>query len=386
MKKTLLFLTLIVFGPCLHRAMATDIDPAENTLHLAPTADLVEGTATITMMLKNQFEVHAYSVDIYLPEPLSEATFDIKVSTARKTDGHALHWARQADGAYRVIWYASDDVPFTAGDGAVATITLQGVAAGNYDIRLEKIDLSDGYNDLVSGYATSSTVGVAPPTYDANCSLQVLPFLITESMGEAETPVLLTTDKALTKVEYDLVLPESLVTNEACWHTLALSSAKYKITEEATDGVVHVVVERKNTYTIPAGEAVPMARLGMLYDDLIGQGPQAVVIKNIKLTDTESRTIHVAPYTTCFIQDVYQRSVANKWGTICLPYATQSGADVQLYSLSGVNETEGYLSLSPVATLAANTPGLFRTESAPPFSPSCQAAKPKRQKCVCPPA
>ena len=375
MKKTLLFLILIVFGPCLHRAMATDIDPAENTLYLAPTADLVEGTATITMMLKNQFDVHAYSVDIYLPDALSEATFDIKVSTARKTDGHALHWARQADGAYRVIWYASDDVPFTAGDGAVATITLQGVAAGHYNIRLEKIDLSDGYNDLVSGHATSSTVGVAPPTYDANCSLQVLPFLITESMGEAETPVLLTTDKALTKVEYDLILPESLVTNEACWHTLALSSAKYKITEEVTDGVVHVVVERKNTYTIAAGEAVTMVRLGMLYDDLIGQGPQAVVIKNIKLTDTEGHTIHVAPYTTYFIQDVYQRSMANKWGTICLPYATQSGADVQLYSLSGVNETEGYLSLSPVATLAANTPGLFRTESVTAIFPVVTAGE-----------
>ena len=74
---------------------------------------------------------------------------------------------------------ASDDVPFTGNDGAVATITLQGVAAGSYDIRLEKIDLSDGYNDLVSGYATSSTVSVVPPTYDTNCNLQVLPFLIT---------------------------------------------------------------------------------------------------------------------------------------------------------------------------------------------------------------
>ncbi len=194
-------------------------------------------------------------------------------------------------------------------------------------------------------------------------------------MGEDETPVLLTTDKALIKVEYDLVLPESLVTNEAYWHTLALSSAKYKITEEVTEGVVHVVVERKSTYTIAAGEAVTMVRPGMLYDEFIGHGPQAVIVKNIRLTDIESQTIHVAPFTTYFIQDVYQRSMANEWGTICLPYATQSGADVQLYNLSGVNETEGYLSLSPVATLAANTPGLFRTASATAIFPVVTAGE-----------
>lgn len=54
----------------------------------------------------------------------------------------------------------------------------------------------------------------------------------------------------------------------------------------------------------------------------------------------------------------YNRSSSNQWGSICLPYAVESGDDVQYYTLSKA-DTES-VTFSPVDALQADQPAFFR--------------------------
>lgn len=54
----------------------------------------------------------------------------------------------------------------------------------------------------------------------------------------------------------------------------------------------------------------------------------------------------------------YSRTMANDWGTICLPFAMQSDANVQLYEL--VTRSEDVLVFREVESLEAGEPGVFK--------------------------
>ena len=56
----------------------------------------------------------------------------------------------------------------------------------------------------------------------------------------------------------------------------------------------------------------------------------------------------------------YMRNVSYDWGTVVLPYTTESTEDVQLYSLKSADLTEGILRLTPENTIPANTPCIFK--------------------------
>ncbi len=59
----------------------------------------------------------------------------------------------------------------------------------------------------------------------------------------------------------------------------------------------------------------------------------------------------------------YSRTMANTWGTICLPYAQSSTPEMQFYELSVVNvdsDGAGTMTFTPLAEVAANQPAVFR--------------------------
>lgn len=69
----------------------------------------------------------------------------------------------------------------------------------------------------------------------------------------------------------------------------------------------------------------------------------------------------VAPVNDAPVAEVvYKRSVANNWGTMCLPFDVTSNADVQYYQLKSMNESA--MTFTPVETVAAGTPVVFRTD------------------------
>ena len=58
----------------------------------------------------------------------------------------------------------------------------------------------------------------------------------------------------------------------------------------------------------------------------------------------------------------YTRNVTNDWGTLVVPFATATTDDVQLYELSAVSSDA--MTFSPVETVAANTPCVFKKKNA----------------------
>ena len=57
----------------------------------------------------------------------------------------------------------------------------------------------------------------------------------------------------------------------------------------------------------------------------------------------------------------YTREMANEWGTICLPYEVESNAEVEYYTISGIEND--VLQVTKLNTLPAGTPALVRRVS-----------------------
>ncbi len=87
----------------------------------------------------------------------------------------------------------------------------------------------------------------------------------------------------------------------------------------------------------------------------------------------------VAPVNDAPVAEVvYKRSLANNWGTMCLPFDVTSNADVQYYQLKSMNESA--MTFTPVETVAAGTPVVFRTDvSSMELSETDAVLKPARK-------
>ena len=68
----------------------------------------------------------------------------------------------------------------------------------------------------------------------------------------------------------------------------------------------------------------------------------------------------IAPTNGATVAEVvYKRTLVNNWGTMCLPFEVTSDANVQYYQLKSMNESA--MTFTPVETVAAGTPVVFRT-------------------------
>ena len=89
--------------------------------------------------------------------------------------------------------------------------------------------------------------------------------------------------------------------------------------------------------------------------NIIGTGG---VCQSLVLTDGESYAPKKAFTATSAI---YERTMANEWGTICLPYEVSSNDEVEYYTISGIEND--VLQVTKLATLPAGTPALMRKVS-----------------------
>jgi hypothetical protein len=78
------------------------------------------------------------------------------------------------------------------------------------------------------------------------------------------------------------------------------------------------------------------------------------------LTIIDGRSF-VAPKKTVKVKKVsYSRNMSYKWGTICLPFDIKSNKNIQYYELSRVDNVAGVMSFTPVSTVTAGTPVVFK--------------------------
>ncbi len=381
MMRKLIILTLCLSLGLAARAEATDISQYENVVFPVPTTGSAGSAVTVSVEMNNTVSATGFQFDIVLPEGITVATdgdgfYLIALSEARTTSKKTDFFssALQTDGSVRVMCSSTQSNTFSGNEGEVCTIQLNiapNVADGNYPIIFNNIEISDA--DAVAHRVSKveGTLTVGSTQYDEGYSVSILPFLVTE---DAEGTFLVTNATALTNVEFDVELPSEFITNELYGIDRVLSSVKFSTSDELNGNIIHVSVARKSSNKIAAGEDTELAALAIAYNNtLIASGAHSITIKNIVLTDVDGNEYHAAPFTTYLIQDAYSRPMSSQWGTICLPYATQTTDDVQLYELSNVDFSAGSMTFSPVNALSANTPAIFKTTSATATFPVAEA-------------
>lgn len=375
MIRKLIILTLCLSLGLAARAEATDISQYENVVYPVPTTGSAGSAVTVSVEMNNTVNATGFQFDIVLPEGITVATdgdgfYLIALSetrtTSKKTDFFSS--ALQADGSARVMCSSTQSYTFSGNEGEVCTIQLNiapNVADGSYPIIFNNIEISDA--DAVAHRVSKveGTLTVGSTQYDEGYSVSILPFLVTEDAEGGAGTFLVTNATALTNVEFDVELPSEFIENELYGIDRVLGSTKFTTTDDLIGNDIHVSVARKSSNTIAVGEDTELALLGIAYDNTkIAGGVHRILIKNIVLTDVDNNEYHAAPFTTYLIQDAYSRPMSNQWGTICLPYATQTTDDVKLYELSGVDISGGVMTFSPIETLNANTPAVFKTTAA----------------------
>ena len=340
MLKKLFLSTLCLSLGLMVKAEDTDVSQYENVVFPVSTTGEAGTNVTVSVEMNNTVEATGFQFDIVLPEGITVATDEdgfylIELSeertTSKKTDFFSS--ALQDDGSVRVMCSSTNSYTFDGSTGEVCTITLnigENVADGNYPIIFKNIEISDANAVAYRVTQVEATLTVGSAQYDEGYAVQILPFLVTE---DAEGTFLVTNATALTNVEFDVVLPADFITSELYYIDAVLKSARFSTLDDLNGTTIHVSVARRSSNTIAIGENTEIATLGIIYDNAIAPGAHSITIKNIVLTDTEGVEYHAAPFTTYLIQDEYSRSTSYQWGTICLPYSTQTTDDVQLYEL-----------------------------------------------------
>ena len=372
MTKKFFLSTIFLCLGLIAKAEDTDVSQYDNVVFPVSTTGESGATVTVSVEMNNTVDATGFQFDIFLPDGITVSAVnlsEIRTSSDRISIFRNRH---MEDGSVRVICSldSGDNTLYTfdGSSGEVCTLEIsigESVAEGDYPIIFKNIEISDinveGY--LVDQVEATLTIKAAtPPSYDEGYAVRILPFLVTE---DAEGTFVVTNATALTNVEFDVVLPADFITHELYGIDAVLRSTRFSTSFDEVNGTtIHVsVARRSSSYTIPASEDSELAILGISYNDVITSGAHSITIKNIVLTDTDGTEYHAAPFTTYLIQDEYSLTMSYQWGTICLPYATQTTDDVQLFELSSVDLTAGVMKFSPVESLSANTPAIFKTSA-----------------------
>ncbi|MBR5715101.1 MAG: hypothetical protein IKX59_00805 [Bacteroidales bacterium] len=364
MLKKLFLSTLFLCLGILAKAEDTDVSQYENIVFPVSTTGNPGSNVTVSVEMNNTVNVVAFQFEVFLPDGISFESIVLSEERTKSGTYTISAGVPKPDGSVQVLCYSSSipPTPFDSSSGEVCTINLnigEGVTDGDYSITFKNIEITDtDANGHIVEEDVTATLTIGSASYDEGYSVRILPFLVTE---DAEGTFFVTNATKLTNVEFDVVLPADFITNELYYIDAVLGKTKFTTSDELNGTIIHVSVARKSSNTIAIGEDTGLASLGIAYDDVIASGANIITIKNIILTDIDGNEFHAAPFTTYLIKDVYSRTMSNQWGTICLPYDTQTTDDVQLYELSRVDMTAGIMTFSPVESLSANTPAVFKT-------------------------
>ncbi len=236
------------------------------------------------------------------------------------------------------------------------------VSIGTYAVTTTRPPSTTYYPD---GYYMSSDTDYPVITDNADGTYSIegaLPL----SPGTADyIKIPLVSDATLTDGVYDITISDiKFTTQKEGYEERIYEAAPYTVSLVVVSGKTNVIdvtsAKGLDNLSIDVTE-----NPNMLIKATAGQiaNLQNVVIDgvcdNLVLTDGYP---FVAPVDFVAATASYSRSSANRWGTLCLPYAVSSGDGVQYYTLSEVDidaEGKGYMSLSEVAEVPANEPAIF---------------------------
>ena len=317
------------------------------------------------------------------------------------------------------LFYGESAV-FTGSSGEVATITIEADASateGTYSIELENVVVAFPSNEDIRIGGTSFTLTVGALSYDEGYKVEILPFALTD---DSSFPFLMANETNINAFAFDVILPPSILSE--FYGGITFDLYRFDTGAQNNNGTIHVTASStRRTIAAGSGTTCATLKL-YYEEGFVETGVYPILIKNITLTDEGGNTHFVAPYTTeifvgnspkasvtdgvvafhgnyggadefallkaalptgatidltevsAMAEDAtalqtdnvivtadavaYGRAVSNVWGTLCLPFAIETDANIQLYEMSGASSDA--LSFEKISSAAAYTPLVFK--------------------------
>ena len=168
----------------LEQTTANNLADYDNAVYPTDAKVQSDGTATISVCMKNSVLVTGYQFDMYLPEGFTYATDEdgyelIELSTERTTKRNTdfFSYRMQANGAMRVLCSSTKVKTFQGNDGEVCTVVVkapENVKPGNYPVVLKNIVMSDPQAKTYKAENLSADIIVDPSTGIGNITIDNL--------------------------------------------------------------------------------------------------------------------------------------------------------------------------------------------------------------------
>ena len=351
--------------------------------------------------------------DHALSEDRSPAGESIVGDLTRKEDG-SYFWSS--------AFFNDISFSGTSGEIATFTIEAEStVAEANYPVAITGIKVAgtDGTSYQSEDY--TFTLTVKTPTYEEGYSVEILPFAFLGTANVSQ-PIILANKTAVTNLSFEVEVPSYFTDNNLSRATTVLDDWDFMTKAEISSNIIHVTVDASTGCSIATGNENTIVNFGIRSNSGATAGVYPITIKNIQMTDVDGNTYMAAPYTTeIFVSEspkatvtdgvaafhgnyggatefallkaalptgatidltevsamaedatalqtdnvivtadavAYGRTLANEWGTLCLPFPVETDDNIQLYEMSGASSDA--LSFEKVASAAANTPVVFK--------------------------
>jgi len=123
----------------------------DNTLAISNAETYVGKQVVLPIDMNNVASIQAFQFDLYLPEGVTVAKDEDEEYlidlTSRAAKSHSISAQTRPDGAIRMICTSMAGAAFKGNEGTIVNVTLSvapDMTAGNYEIKIKNIELSDG--------------------------------------------------------------------------------------------------------------------------------------------------------------------------------------------------------------------------------------------------
>lgn len=128
------------------------VEPStDNTLAISDADAYVGKQIVLPIDMNNVASIQAFQFDLYLPEGVTVAKDEDEEYlidlTSRAAKSHSISAQTRPDGAIRMICTSMAGAAFKGNEGTIVNVTLSvapDMTAGNYEIKIKNIELSDG--------------------------------------------------------------------------------------------------------------------------------------------------------------------------------------------------------------------------------------------------
>lgn len=207
----------------------------------------------------------------------------------------------------------------------------------------------------------------------AGYDMVYVPYTIAELTNNEYESIVMDVYKDEASTETDIVVKGDIISADQLAEVVDETASSVDMTQASVDAEISdefvetIVAKTKNKNTlvyVPASANVSAAK------NVIVKNGSEYTCQSLVLTD---KMPFSAPNEFTASNAVYTRTMANKWGTICLPYAVTSNENEAYYTIDRIED--GKLIINQVEGLEAGQPGLVQKFAGDGIAPAATSVE-----------